>query len=173
MNRIFAVADVGKKNVAVGIALFLMLGVVVGIPLTINFLGGSILASGEYQTWKVVYGHGIFLAFINYFLGFAIDGFALPRQQKKIISWSFLLAGLIGGVGRMTLILMSSLNALGIYASLAETALFVLGTAVFVQGQMRQRSELKDEMNKNSNLRRPGHRPTDEKLSGSRGWSLE
>ncbi len=49
----------------------------------------------------------------------------------------------------------------------------ILGTAVFVQGQMRQRSELNSEMNKSSNLRRQGRRPTDEKLSGSRGWSLE
>ncbi len=173
MNRIFAGASVGKKNIVFGIALFLMLGVVVGIPLTIDFFGGSILTSNEYQTWKVVHGYGIFLAFINYFLGFAIDAFALPRQQKEVVSWSFLLAGLIGGVGRMALVLMSSLNALGIYASFMETVLFVLGTAVFVRSQMRQRPGSKGEMNKSSNLLRHGYRLGEEKPSGFRGWSLE
>lgn len=53
-------------------------------------------------------------------------------------------------------------------------ALFmILGTAVFVRGQMRQRTVLKDEMNKSSNLRRQGRRLGAEKPSGFRGWSLE
>ncbi len=122
MNKILAAADVGKKNIVFGIVLFLMLGVVVGIPLTIDFLGGSILASDQYQTWKVVHGYGVFLAFINYFLGLTIDRWAMPKQHKEIVSWSFLMAGLIGGVGRMILVLTSSLNAWGMYASLGETA---------------------------------------------------
>jgi hypothetical protein len=101
MNKIFADADVGRKNVVFGIVLFLILGVVVGIPLTIDFLGGSILASDQYQTWKVVHAYGVFLAFINYFLGLTIDRLEMPKQHKEIVSWSFLMAGLIGGVGRM------------------------------------------------------------------------
>lgn len=137
MHKIFADADVGRKNVVFGIVLFLMLGVAVGIPLTIDFLGGSILASDNYQTWKVVHGYGVFLAFINYFLGLAIDRLGMPKQHKEIVSWSFLIAGLIGGVGRMILVLTSSLNALGMYASLGETACFILGTVVFVRGQMK------------------------------------
>src|SRR5512139_975072 len=139
MNKILAAADVGKKNVVFGIVLFLILGVVVGIPLTIDFLGGSILASGQYQTWKVVHGYGVFLAFINYFLGLTIDRWEMPKQHKEIVSWSFLMAGLIGGVGRMILVLTSSLNVWGMYASLGETVCFILGTVVFVRGQIRAR----------------------------------
>jgi hypothetical protein len=139
MNKILAAADVGKKNVVFGIVLFLILGVVVGIPLTIDFLGGSILASDQYLTWKVVHGYGVFLAFINYFLGLTIDRWAMPKQHKEFVSWSFLMAGLIGGVGRMILVLTSSLNAWGLYASLAETVCFILGTFVFVRGQLRAR----------------------------------
>ncbi len=123
-----------------GIALFLIAGVMVGIPLTINFFGGSVLASDQYQTWKVVHGYGVFLAFINYFLGVTIDRLKMPKQHKEIVSWSFLMAGLIGGVGRMILVLTMSLNALGMYASLGETVGFVLGTVVFVSGQMRAKS---------------------------------
>ena len=139
MNKIFADANVGKKNVVFGIVLFLILGVVVGIPLTIDFLGGSTLASDNYQTWKVVHGYGVFLAFINYFLGLTIDRLEMPKRHKEIVSWSFLTAGLIGGVGRMILVLTSSLNALGIYASLGETVCFILGTVVFVRRQLKAR----------------------------------
>lgn len=138
MNRIFADADVGRKNVVFGVVLFLILGVVVGIPLTINLLGGSILTSDQYQTWKVVHGYSVFLAFINYFLGLSIDRPQMPKQQKEIVSWSFLAAGLIGGVIRMILVLMSSLNVFGIYASLAETVFFIVGTIIFVRGQMKE-----------------------------------
>ena len=73
MDRIFTNAEVGRKNIGFGIALFLFLGMVVGIPLTIDFFGGSILTGDQYQTWKVVHGYGVFLAFINYFLGLCID----------------------------------------------------------------------------------------------------
>ena len=139
MDRIFANTDVGRKNIGFGIALFLVLGVVVGIPLTIDFFGGSILTSDQYQTWKIVHGYGVFLAFINYFFGLYIDRMDLAREQKEISSWSFLLAGLIGGGVRMILVLFSALDELGLYASLAETALFVIGTFVFVRGQLRQR----------------------------------
>lgn len=139
MYRIFADVQVGRKNMTFGIALFLIAGVMVGIPLTINFFGGSVLASDQYQTWKVVHAYGVFLAFINYFLGLTIDRLALPKQHKEIVSWSFLMAGLIGGVGRMILVLTSSLDAWGLYASLGETVCFILGTVVFVRGQLRAR----------------------------------
>jgi hypothetical protein len=140
MNKIFADVDVGRKNIVLGIVLFLLLGVVVGIPLTIDLLGGSILTSYQYQTWKVVHGYGVFLAFINYFLGLSIDELEVSRQQKEITSWSFLAAGLIGGVMRMILVLTLSLNVLGIYASLGESVCFIVGTFMFVRGQMKEKS---------------------------------
>lgn len=139
MNVILSNANVGKKNIVFGIVLFLLLGVVVGIPLTIDFLGGSHLTSVQYQMWKVVHGYGVFLAFINYFLGLTIDRLEIPKQHKEIVSWSFLVAGVMGGVVRMILVLMSSLSTFGIYASLAESALFILGTIIFVRGQVRQK----------------------------------
>jgi len=139
MNVILNAANIGKKNIVFGIALFLLLGVVVGIPLTIDFLGGSFLTSIQYQTWKVVHGYGVFLAFINYFLGLSIDRLEMPKQHKEIVSWSFLAAGAIGGVVRMVLVLLSSISVFGIYASLTESTLFVLGTIIFVRGQVRQK----------------------------------
>jgi hypothetical protein len=123
-----------------GITLFLILGVAVGIPLTVNFFGGSILTSDQYQIWKVVHGYGVFLSFINYFFGLLIDRLELTKQQKEISSWSFLVAGLIGGVGRMILVLMSSLDVFGIYASLGETVFFIIGTIIFVRGQMKEKA---------------------------------
>jgi hypothetical protein len=131
---------VGRKNIIFGVVLFVILGVAVGIPLTIDFFGGSLFASDQYRTWKVVHGYGVFLAFINYFLGLAIDQLEIPEQHKEIVSWSFLVAGLIGGVGRMILVLMSSLSVFGIYASLAETAFFVLGTIILVRGQLKEKT---------------------------------
>ncbi len=139
MNRIFASADVGRKNISFGIVLFLILGVGIGIPLTIDLLGGSMLESGQYQLWKVIHGYGVFLSFINYFFGLCIDRLSLSRRQKEISSWSFLLAGVVGGLGRMTLVFLSELGALGIYASLLESVFFVLGTCVFVYGQVKPR----------------------------------
>lgn len=141
MDRIFAGADVGRKNIAFGTGLFLILGVVVGIPLTIDFLGGSVLTSGQYQSWKVVHGYGVFLSFVNFFFGLCIDRLNLTRGQKEISSWSFLLAGLIGGIVRMLLVLFSALGEFGAYASLAETVLFVLGTFVLVRGQMKEQPD--------------------------------
>jgi hypothetical protein len=137
MIRIFAGTDVGRKNIGFGMALFLILGVMVGIPLTVDFLGGSMLTAAQYQAWKVIHGYGVFLAFINYFFGVCIDRMNLTRSQKEISSWSFLLAGVIGGGVRMVLVLLSVLNEFGIYASLGESAFFVLGTVIFVQGQLK------------------------------------
>ena len=137
MDKVFGEADVGRKNMLFGIALFLILGVGVGIPLTINFFGGSVLTAEQYQTWKVVHGYGIFLGFINYFYGLMIDRLNLTRQQKEISSWSMLAAALFGGAGRMTLVLVSALDAYGVYASLGETVFITLATAVFVVGQLK------------------------------------
>ncbi|MBI3943668.1 MAG: hypothetical protein HY326_11700, partial [Chloroflexi bacterium] len=137
MESIFAGAAVGRKNVVLGIALFLVLGVGFGIPLTVDFFGGSLLTSDQYQTWKVVHGYGVFLGFINYFFGLMIDRLNLTRQQKEISSWSFVIAGLFGGGMRMTLALLSALTDFGIYASLGEVVFITIGTMVFLFGQMK------------------------------------
>jgi hypothetical protein len=142
MDRIYTNTAVGRKNISFGIGLFLILGIAVGIPLTIDLFGGSMLSHEQYQTWKVVHGYGVFLAFINYFFGLCIDRLNLTEAQKEISSWSFLLAGIIGGVLRMILVLTSSLNEFGIYASLGESACFILGTLIFVRGQLKERSSL-------------------------------
>lgn len=140
MNRFFANTDVGKKNILFGITLFMILGVIVGIPLTINFFGGSVLTNAQYQTWKVVHGYGIFLGFINYFFGLLIDRLDLTKQQKEISSWSILVAGLFGGLARMILVLLSALGEYGIYASLGEVVFIALGTLIFLQGQVKVRA---------------------------------
>jgi len=139
MNKISTNVDIGRKNIVFGLALFLTLGVVVGIPLTIDLFGGSLLRADQYQTWKVVHGYGVFLSFINYFFGLVIDRLELTRQQKEISSWSFLLAGLMGGATRMILALSSALDEFGIYASLGESICFALGTIIFVRGQVREK----------------------------------
>jgi hypothetical protein len=140
MNRIFAGADIGRKNIGFGMALFLILGVVVGIPLTVDFLGGSMLTTAQYQTWKVIHGYGVFLAFVNFFFGHCIDRLNLTRRQKEISSWSFVIAGLIGGLGRSVLFLLSILGGFGSYTtSLIETVGFVIGTFIFVRGKIKER----------------------------------
>ncbi len=113
---------VGRKNIVAGIVLFLIMGVIVGIPLTVDFLGGTLLTGAQYQTWKVIHGYSVFLAFINFFLGLGIDRFSVSVRQKEIVSWTFLIAAVIGGLGRMTLVLLGSLEAFGSYASLVETS---------------------------------------------------
>ena len=141
MNRIFAGVDVGRKNIGFGIVLFVILGVVVGIPLTVNFFGGSMLTGAQYQTWKVLHAYGVFLAFVNFFFGYCIDRLNLTRQQKEISSWSFVVAGLFGGIGRSILFLSPILGGFGSYTiSLIETVGFVIGTFIFVRGQIKERS---------------------------------
>jgi hypothetical protein len=115
------------------------MGVLVGIPLTINFFGGAVLTDEQYQTWKVVHGYGVFLGFINYFFGLAIDRLDLPRRQKELSSWSFLAASAVGGLGRMVLVLVSGFERFGLFASLAEVVFVTAGTALFVAGQIRSR----------------------------------
>jgi hypothetical protein len=128
--------DVGKKNVVFGIAMFVLLGVIVGIPLTIDFFGGSVLGPDQYRTWKVIHGYGIFLGFINYFAGLMVDRLTMTHRQREITSWSFLIAAAFGGLGRMTLALMGALEAFGVYASLGEVAFITVGTFLFISAQL-------------------------------------
>lgn len=138
MNKIFAGIDVGSKNIIFGIVLFLILGAVVGTPLTVDLFGGSMMSESQYQTWKVLHAYGVFTAFINFFFGFLVDRMDLGRRELEIASWSFLLAGLVGGVGRPALFLLS---VQGIWAGyiidLIETVGFVLGTFIFVRGRLK------------------------------------
>lgn len=140
MNRIYADADVGKKNIAFGIGLFLILGVLVGIPLTVDFLGGSMLTTVQYLNWKVIHGYGVFLAFVNFFFGYSIDRLNLTKGQKEVSSWLFIVAGLVGGIGRSMLVLLSLQGGYGSYAaSLIETMGFIFGTLIFVRGLIKER----------------------------------
>lgn len=136
---VFGGSDLGKKNVAAGVALFVVLGVGLGVPLTIDFFGGTTLGEG-YATWKVAHGYAVFLSFINYFFGLAVDRLSLTRTQKEIASWTVLAAGLSGGMARPALVLMSALEQYGIWVSLGETAFLTIGTIVFVAGQIRGRT---------------------------------
>lgn len=141
MNKLYSDANTGRKNILFGVALFLILGVAIGIPLTVDFLGGSMLTATQYQTLKVIHGYGVFLAFVNFFFGYSIDRLNLTRQQKEISSWSFLVAGLFGGLGRVVLFLFSIQCDLGGYiASLVETLGFIIGTFFFVRGLIKEGS---------------------------------
>jgi hypothetical protein len=147
MNKIFAGVDVGKKNIIFGIALFLILGVVVGIPLTIGLFGGSMLTESQYQTWKVLHAYGVFTAFVNIFFGFLVDRMNLRRRELEIASWSFLVAGLVGGIGRPVLFLLSVSGVwAGYVIDLIETLGFVIGTFIFVLSRL-QGSELRQSAN--------------------------
>ena len=137
MNGFMYGIDVGRKNMVFGMVLFLLLGIAVGTPLTIDFFGGSVLSSEQYQTWKVIHGYGIFLAFINYFFGLVIDRLTLTSTRKEIASWSFIIAAAFGGLGRMGLALLSVLGAYGVYASLGEVLFITLGTLLFLSGQLQ------------------------------------
>jgi hypothetical protein len=57
-----------------------------------------------------------------------------------VTDWSFVIAGLFGGIGRSVLFLLSIQGGFGSYtASLIETAGFVLGTFIFGLGQIKER----------------------------------
>ncbi len=138
MNKILAGVNVGKKNIVFGVALFLALGLVVGAPLTVDLFGGSLFTGAQYQAWKVLHGYGIFIAFINFFFGFLVDRLSLGRQQKELASWSFMIAGLVGGIGRPVLFLASVPTGwVGYSVSLLEMLGFVFGTLLFVRGRLR------------------------------------
>ena len=140
MNNFLAGIDVGRKNIIFGVVLFLVLGVVVGIPLTVNLFGGSMLTESQYQTWKVLHAYGVFTAFVNFFFGFLVDRMSLGRRQLEISSWSFLVAGIVGGIGRPILFLLSVQRLTGSYAiDLIETVGFVLGTFIFLYDRVKAR----------------------------------
>lgn len=140
MNNFFAGVDVGKKNIVFGVILFLVLGVVIGVPLTVNLFGGSMLTESQYQTWIVLHAYGVFTAFVNFFFGFLVDRMDLGRRQLEIASWSFLVAGLVGGFGRPVLFLLSVQGSIGGYAiDLIETVGFVVGTFIFVRSRLQKR----------------------------------
>ncbi len=137
MNKMFAGVQIGRKNVILGVALFILLGFGFGVPLTINFFGGSLLTQDQYQTWKVVHGYGVFLGFINYFFGLIVDRLSLTDRQKELTSWAFVIAALFGGAFRMILAIISALGEFGLYASLGETIFISLGTLIFLLGQSK------------------------------------
>jgi hypothetical protein len=139
MNKLLTGVDVGRKNIVFGLVLFLVLGVVVGVPLTVDMLGGSMFTASQYQTWKVLHAYAVFTAFVNFFFGFLVDRLNLGRRELEIASWSFLIAGVVGGFGRPVLFLFSVPGSIGGYAiSLVETVGFVLGTFLFVRGRMKK-----------------------------------
>ena len=141
MNKFFAGVDVGRKNIVFGVVLFLVLGIVVGVPLTVDLFGGSMLTESQYQTWKILHAYGVFTAFVNFFFGFLVDRMSLERRQLEIASWSFLVAGLVGGIGRPVLFLLSVPGPIGSYViSLIETVGFVVGTFIFVRSRMQERA---------------------------------
>ena len=138
MKKIFAGVDVGKKNIIFGAVLFIFLGVAVGIPLTVDMLGGSTLTESQYQTWKVLHAYGVFTAFVNFFFGFLVDRMSLGRRQLEIASWSFLIAGIVGGIGRPIMFLLSASGLTGRYViDLIETGGFVLGTFLFLYDRVK------------------------------------
>lgn len=139
MNKIFLGVDVGRKNIILGVVLFLILGVGIGIPLTVDLFGGSMLTETQYQTWKVLHAYGVFTAYVNIFFGYSIDRQSLSRRQKEIASWSFLVAGIVGGIGRPILFLLLSEGVIGSYlVSLIETMGFVVGTFIFLYGLIKK-----------------------------------
>ena len=141
MNRVLAGVDVGRKNIVFGVVLFLVVGVAIGVPLTVDLFGGSMLTESQYQTWKVLHAYGVFTAFVNFFFGFLVDRMNLARRQLEIASWSFLVAGLVGGFGRPLLFVFSVSGPIGSYAvSLIETVGFVVVTFIFVSSRVQERS---------------------------------
>lgn len=139
MNRLFTGVDAGRKNIVGSVVLFLLLGVVAGVPLTVDLFGGSMLTESQYQTWKVLHAYGVFTAFVNFFFGFLVDRMSTGRRELEIASWSFLIAGLVGGIGRPVLFLLAVPGLTAGYAvSLIETVGFVVGTYLFVRSRMQE-----------------------------------
>jgi flagellar biosynthesis component FlhA len=137
MKTLYSDLVVGKKNMLFGAALFLIFGIIIGVPLTLNFFGMSVMSNEQYQIWKVVHGYGIFIGFINYFFAWTIDRLNLSQREKELSSWSFIITGLFGGVTRMILAATGTLAAFGVYASLGETVFITLGIVLFLLGQLR------------------------------------
>lgn len=138
MNNLLQDTQIGKRNIIFGVLLFLLFALVIGIPLTLNFFGVRVLSDEQYEIWKVVHGYGIFLAVINCFLGTVVDGLRLSHGQKDLLSWSFIIAGVFGALGRMALVLLGLLEDWHLLASLGEVVFFVVGLALFVYGWTRK-----------------------------------
>ena len=136
MNKMFAGVQIGRKNVAFGIGLFILLGFGFGIPLTVNFFGGSLLTQEQYQVWKVIHGYGVFLGFINYFFGLSIDRLPLTDRQKELSSWAFLIAAVFGGVFRMILAILSAMSQFGLYAFPGRNTIYQPGRPDFPFGSV-------------------------------------
>lgn len=135
MNKIYAGTNVGRKNIIMGLLLFLVLGVVIGIPLTIDMLGGSLMSTEQYQAWKILHAYGVFLAFANFFFGYCIDQLNASHRMQQIASWALVVAGLAGGFGRSVLLLLSATGGAWSYAaSFIETLGFVIATLIFIRG---------------------------------------
>jgi hypothetical protein len=142
MNRIFGSVQVGRKNIVFGMALFLVLGVVIGVPLTVDLMGGSMLTDSQYQAWKVLHAYGVFLAFVNFFFGYCVDRLNVSKLQQEIASWAFIVAGIVGALGRSALVLLSASGGLWSYAiSLIETLGFVVGTFIFIRSQLVEKRD--------------------------------
>ena len=52
MNKFLAGVDVGRKNIVFGVVLFLVLGIVAGVPLTVDLFGGSMLTESQSRPGK-------------------------------------------------------------------------------------------------------------------------
>ena len=134
MSTLFADSPIGRKNIIFGAFLFLLFALAVGIPLTLDFLGASVLSDKQYQLWKVVHGYGIFLGVINYFLGTNLDQLRLSGRQKEMLSWSFIVAGFFGAIVRMAFALLDVYDDWVLFASSVEAASFSVGLALFIYG---------------------------------------
>lgn len=139
MNNLFSDTLIGKRNIIFGVFLFLLFAFGIGVPLTLNFFGISVLSAEQYELWKVVHGYGIFLAVINCLLGASVDDLRISDGQKKALSWSFIIAGLFGAVVRMSLVLLAAYEDWHLLASLGEVVFFSVGLAIFIYGWARKK----------------------------------
>lgn len=137
MNRIFGSVQVGRKNIVFGMGLFLVMGVLIGAPLSVDLFGGSMLTADQYQAWKILHAYGIFLAFVNFFFGYCVDSLGVSRRHQEIASWAFIAAGFVGALGRSALELLSATGGVWSYAiSLTETLGFLIGTFIFIRAKL-------------------------------------
>jgi prepilin signal peptidase PulO-like enzyme (type II secretory pathway) len=139
MNTFISGAQVGKRNIYFGSFLFLLFAFVIGVPLTLDFLGLSVMSSEQYELWKVVHAYGLFLGVVNYLIGTSVDKWSISARQKEVLSWSFVVAGLFGAIGRMTLVLLSAYEDWHLLASLGEVVFFSIGLAVYIYGWTREK----------------------------------
>jgi hypothetical protein len=138
VNTFFSVNPVGRKNIIFGAFLFLLFALVIGVPLTLDFFGLSVMSSERYELWKVVHAYGIFLGVINFLLGASVDKLNISDRPKEVVSWSFVMAGLFGAIGRMILVLIGAYKDWHLLASLGEVVFFSVGLAICIYGWIRE-----------------------------------